>query len=69
VVQSSGTSNSVGKKSNVIVVIQFSQHEPSKLLSLIFWSALLQAFRVVKKHISWNSSNTSPMNDLYMALT
>ena len=40
----------VGKENNVILVSQFSQHEPATLLSLIFQSSLLQFFTVVKKH-------------------
>jgi hypothetical protein len=51
VVQSSAALNSVGKENNVIIVIQYSQHEPSTLLSLIFQSILLKVFTVVKKII------------------
>jgi hypothetical protein len=40
----------VGKGHNVVLVIQFSQHEPSTILSFIFLGSLLQAFTVVKKH-------------------
>jgi hypothetical protein len=48
VVQSSAALNNVGKE-NVILVIQFCQHEQSTLLSLIFQSNLLKFFTVVKK--------------------
>jgi hypothetical protein len=41
----------VGKENNVILVIQFSRHDPSTLLPLIFGSSLLQVFTVVKKQI------------------
>jgi hypothetical protein len=42
VVQSSAALNSVGKENKVIIVIQYSQHEPSTLLSRIFQSILLK---------------------------
>jgi hypothetical protein len=50
-VQSSAALNSVGKENNVMPVIQFSQHEPSTLLSLIFQCILLQVSTAVKKNI------------------
>jgi replication fork clamp-binding protein CrfC len=34
----------------VILVIEFPQHEPSTILSLMFRSSLLQVFRVLKKY-------------------
>jgi hypothetical protein len=54
VVQSSAALNSGGKENNVIVVIQFSQHEPSTLLSLIFRSTLLKVFNSgEEKNMVW----------------
>jgi hypothetical protein len=49
-VQSSASLNSVGKVNNMVPVIQYSQHGPSTLLSLIFQSSLLKVFTVVKKN-------------------
>jgi hypothetical protein len=49
VVQSSAALNGVGKENNVMPVIQYSQHEQSTLLSLIFQSILLKVFTVVKE--------------------
>jgi hypothetical protein len=51
VLQSSAALNSVGKENNVIIVIHYSQHEPSTLFSRIFQSTLLKVFTVVKKKI------------------
>jgi hypothetical protein len=50
VVQSCAALSSVGKENSVVLVIQFSQHEPSTLLSLIFQSTLRMVFTVVKKN-------------------
>jgi hypothetical protein len=50
-VQSIAALNGVGKENNVIIVIQYSQHEPSTLLSHVIQSILLKVFTVVKKII------------------
>jgi hypothetical protein len=51
VVQSNAALNGVGKENNVMPVIQYSQHEPSTLLSLIFQSILLKVFIVAKRKL------------------
>jgi hypothetical protein len=49
--QSIAALNSAGKENNVIIVIQFSQHESFTQLSLIFQGTLLKVYTVVKNNM------------------